>query len=143
LFIKQVSVFLENTKGGLNKLTQVIAKKGINLIAISIADTERYGILRAIVADTECAAEAIREAGYTVGLTDVLAVSVPDEPGGLSRALALLNAADISVEYLYSFVRNAGGRALVILRVDDNEKAARVLGDAGVPMLDEAAVRSL
>ena len=143
MFIKQVSVFLENTKGGLLKITQVVNKAGIDLIALSIADTEHYGILRCIVNDTEKAVEAIREAGNTVRLTDVLAVSVTDEPGGLATVLALLNAADIFVEYLYSFVRNSGTNALIIFRVDDNEKAARILGEAGIEMLSQEQVNGL
>ncbi|NLG24654.1 MAG: acetolactate synthase [Clostridiales bacterium] len=143
MFVKQISVFLENTKGGLLKLTRTISRHGIDLIALSIADTEQYGILRCIVSDTDLCIQALRDAGYTVRLTDVLAVSVADQPGGLTQVLALLSAADISVEYLYSFVRNSGDNALVIFRVNDSEKAARVLVDGDVKLLNQEQVRAL
>lgn len=143
MYVKQVSVFLENTQGGLLKITQVIHRAGIDLIALSIADTEQFGILRGIVNDTDAAVAALREAGYTVRLTDVLAVSVPDRPGGLCEVLSHLDDAGISVEYLYSFVRNTGNNALVIFRVNDNDRAYSVLSEAGVELLDQEKVRLL
>ena len=143
MFVKQISVFLENTKGSLSRLTRLLSKNDVDLIALSIADTEQYGIMRCIVSDTEKTVRIMKEAGYVARLTDVLAVSVPDRPGGLSDVLGLLNAAEVSVEYLYSFVRNSGSNALVIFRLNDNEKGAKVLEEGEVTLLDQDEVRSL
>ena len=143
MFVKQISVFLENTKGSLVRLTRLLSKAGVDLIALSIADTENYGIMRCIVSDTEKGVKIMREAGYVARLTDVLAVSVPDHPGGLTDVLTLLNAADISVEYLYSFVRNSGSHALVIFRLNDNEHGMRVLQEGDIELLTQEQVRSL
>ena len=143
MFVKQISVFLENTKGGLEKIARLLSDSQIDLIALSIADTEHFGIMRCIVSDTDKGAQVLRAAGHTVRLADVLAVSVPDRPGGLTDVLAVLNAADISVEYLYSFVRNSGHNALVIFRVDNTERAVQVLSEAGVTLLDQKQVCSL
>lgn len=143
VYVKQISVFLENTKGSLSKITRLLSENKIDLIALSIADTENYGILRGIVSDTEKAVEVVREAGYTVRLTDVLAVCVPDQPGGLAGVLTILNAADISIEYLYSFVRSSGSHALVIFRVQDAERAIRVLTEADVKLLTQQQVLGL
>ena len=141
--LKQISVFLENTKGSLSRITRVLSQNKIDLIALSIADTEHYGILRGIVSDTEKAVSILKEAGYTVKLTDVLAVCVPDEPGGLASVLTLMNAADISIEYLYSFVRSSGSHALVIFRVPDPQRAIQVLEEAGIKLLDQEQVYAL
>ena len=143
MFVKQISVFLENTKGSLSRLTRLLSKGGIDLIALSIADTENYGIMRCIVSDTEKGIKIMHEAGYVARLTDVLAVSVPDQPGGLAGVLALLNAAEVSVEYLYSFVRNSGTNALVIFRLNDNERGMRVLEEGDITLLTQEEVRSL
>ena len=143
MFVKQISVFLENTKGSLSRLTRLLSKNGVDLIALSIADTEQYGIMRCIVSDTELGVKIMCEAGYVARLTDVLAVSVPDQPGGLTNVLNLLNAADVSVEYLYSFVRNSGSHALVIFRLNDNERGAKVLQEGDITLLNQEEVRSL
>ena len=143
MFVKQISVFIENTKGSLSRLTRLLSKGGVDLIALSIADTENYGIMRCIVSDTEKGLEIMKEAGYVARLTDVLAVSVPDQPGGLANVLTLLNAADVSVEYLYSFVRNSGSHALVIFRLNDNERGMRVLQESDITLLTQEEVRSL
>ena len=143
MFVKQISVFVENTKGSLSRLTRLLSKGGVDLIALSIADTENYGIMRCIVSDTEKGVKIMREAGYVARLTDVLAVSVPDQPGGLANVLTLLNAADVSVEYLYSFVRSSGSHALVIFRLNDNERGVRVLQEGDITLLSQEEVRSL
>ena len=143
MFVKQISVFLENTTGSLARLTRLLSKNGVDLIALSIADTEQYGIMRCIVSDTELGVKIMKEAGYVARLTDVLAVSVPDQPGGLSNVLTLLNAADVSVEYLYSFVRNSGSHALVIFRLSDNARGVRVLQEGDITLLTQEEVRSL
>ena len=143
MYVKQISVFLENTKGTLSKMTQLLADAGLDLIALSIADTEHYGILRCIVTDTEKGMQVLKDAGYTARLTDVLAVCVPDYPGGLANVLAYLSTEDISVEYLYSFVRTSGNFALVIFHLTDIERGRAVLLEKNVRLLEQAELRSL
>ena len=143
MFIKQLSVFIENTPGRLADFTQLLGENQIDLVALSIADTSQYGILRGIVADYEKALKLICEAGYTARLTNVLAVSVSDEPGGLARVLKILNENEIGIEYLYSFVRHTDQNALVIMRVEDLEKAAKLLEQSGVVMLAQEEVKNL
>ena len=143
MFVKQVSIFLENTKGSLKKVTALLRDNGIDLIALSIADTRDFGILRTIVSDTDRAVDIIREAGYAAKLTDVLAVAVPDRPGGLNDVLELLDGAGIAIEYLYSFVRTSGDHALIIFRVEELERASEVLEGAGIKLLMQEQVRNL
>ena len=143
MVVKQVSIFLENTKGSLMKVTKLLRDNGIDLIALSIADTRDFGILRTIVSDTDRAVEIVRQAGYAVKLTDVLAVAVPDHPGGLNEVLELLDGHDIAIEYLYSFVRTSGDHALIIFRVEDLERADEVLAQANIKLLTQDQVRKL
>ena len=141
--VRQISVFIENRKGSLVALTRLLKRKNIDLIALSIADAEHYGILRCITTDLDASVTAMREAGYTVKLTDVLAVCVEDKPGGLSDILELLSARDISVEYLYSFVRTTGDRAIIILHLSDLQAARGALAEHGIRMLEQDQVRAL
>ncbi len=143
MYVKQISVFIENTPGRLADFTRLLGDNQIDLVSLSIADTTNFGILRGIVADYERAEKLISEAGYTVRLTDVLAASVPDVPGGLAKVLGMLSENGISIEYLYSFVRNAGKNALIIFRVEEIEKAAQVLAEKGVRLLTQEEVRNL
>lgn len=143
MYVKQISVFVENTPGRLAHFTRLLGENHIDLVSLSVADTTNFGILRGIVADYERAVQLLGENGYTVKLTDVLAVSVPDRPGGLADVLDALAGESISVEYLYSFVRSLDGHALIILRVDQLEKAQQVLEKAGVKLLSQEEIRSL
>jgi len=143
VYVKQISVFIENQPGKLAAFAELLAREGIDLVALSIADTTNFGILRCIVCDYERAAKVMGDAGYTARLTDVLAISVPDRPGGMAGAIHALTAAGISIEYLYSFVRSAGHNALLIFRVENLEKAAKVLADAGVALISQEEVRTL
>ena len=138
--VKQISVFLENKKGRVAELTRVLADHHIDLIALSISDTTEFGILRCIVSDTDAAVHASREAGFTTSTTQVLAVEVPDHPGGLAAVMDCLKAGEISVEYLYSFVRKTDENALIIFRVDDQERAISVLESSGVKLLSQEQV---
>ena len=133
--MKQISVFLENKAGSLAGFTKLLGDNGFDLMSLSIADTTDFGILRAIVADYKRAQALLTQAGYSVKVTDVLAVSVPDHPGALANVVATLSAHAIGLEYLYSFFRNHGDHAMIIMRVDKPEEAAKVLGDAGIKML--------
>ena len=141
--VKQLSVFLENSKGHLANMTRVLGEAGVDLLALSIADTTNFGILRAIVSDNDKAVSALKTAGYTVNLTEVLAVTVPDRPGGLTEVLEVLLEGGISVEYLYSFVRNPKKNALILFKVDDVAAANEALNAKGIVTLSQADVYAL
>lgn len=143
MLVKQISVFLENKKGRLALLTKVLGDNDIDITALSIADTTNFGILRAIVNKPEEAIRVIREAGFTVNTTEVLAVQVPDCPGGLAGVLAILEKADISIEYLYSFVRTPCENALILFRVEEPENAIQVLQNEHIRILSQEEVYSL
>lgn len=141
--IKQISVFVDNTPGSLAQFTRMLGEKRIDMISLSIADTANFGILRGLVRNPEQAAMQISAAGYTACVSDVLAVEVPDRPGGLSDVLQKLSENGVGIEYLYSFMRAAGRQALIILRPDDEERARQTLSACGVRMLTQEEVESL
>lgn len=143
MYVQQISVFIENAPGKLADFSELLGREGIDLVALSIADTTNYGILRCIVCDSERALSVITGAGYTARVTEVLAVAVPDRPGGMGRAVRCLTDAGISIEYLYSFVRTAGSNALLIFRVEDLARAAAVLSENGLSMITQEQVRTL
>lgn len=138
--IKQISVFIENRKGSLAAFCTLLGENDIDLIALSVADTTDFGILRAIVDDNEKTLKLIKDHGYTATITEVLAVAVADSPGGLAKALSLLDEGGIALEYIYSFVRRIDHDAIIIFRVDKLDEAARLLAGAGVRMLSQAEV---
>ena len=137
MLIKQISVFVENKPGRLAEITGVIADSGIDIRALSIADTTDFGILRLIVDKPETAEKALREAGLTVSVTNVIAIGIDDVPGSFAKAMKTLAGAGIDVEYMYAFISRDTKKAYVILRVGDNEKASEVLTTSGVELLDE------
>ena len=143
MYVKQISVFIENSPGKLADFTRLLGENGIDLVSLSIADTTSFGILRGIVADYERDAKLIEDAGYTVCITDVLAVTVPDQPGGLAEILLLLTENGIAIEYLYSFVRNKGNNALIVFRVEDIEKAQDILRAHQVNFLSQEEICSI
>lgn len=125
--VKQISVFLENKSGRLAQVTRVLGDNELNIRALSIADTTDFGILRLIVDQPEEASRILRAEGFMVSETAVIAVEVPDCPGGLADVLAILGLAGINIEYLYAFIGQSSGEAQVIFRVDDCDKAINVL----------------
>ena len=133
--VKQISVFLENKPGQLNELTKVLWEHQIDMRALSLADTRDFGIVRLIVDDWNEAAEVLKGAGYVYSTTPVLAVAIPDEPGGLCRVLELLGRNGINVEYTYAFITRNEDLAYMIFRVEDNEKATAVLEAEKLPIL--------
>ena len=141
--VEQISIFLENKSGRLADVTEVLAKGAINVRALSLADTADFGILRLIVNDTERAKVVLKENGFTVGKTEVVAIEVPDRPGGLAGILNALKGEEINVEYMYAFVQKSGENAIIIFRFDDIEKAIEVLQRAGVRILKGEAVHAL
>ncbi len=136
MFAKQLSVFIENKKGHLAALTNAIKNKDIDVRAISVFDTNEFGILRLVVDDPEAALAAVRAAGYAAKLSDVLAAEIADKPGALNEMFSLFDEADINIEYIYSFVMRADVRPLVILKVDRLEDAAKLLQDHGIRIVE-------
>ena len=129
--IKQISVYIENKKGRLAEATRFIANHQINLKALSIADSQDFGILRLICENPQETNEILREEGYLTRLNNVLAVEMEDRPGSLADILEVLAAQDIDVEYTYAFLSTKGG-AYMVFRVTDNAGAAKALEDAGI-----------
>ena len=146
MFIKQISVFLENNPGTLRELTELLGKGGIDLLALSIADTQNFGIVRLIMHSDEIdrAMKLLKEAGYVAKINHVICAAVPDRPLGLCELLAIIEQAGLSVEYMYSFLRKAdNGSAHMILRLNDGQKAAQVFDMKNVSMLSQEEVDKL
>ena len=141
--VEQLSIFLENKSGRLSEVTRALAGAGVNIRALSIADTAYFGILRLIVDNIEAAANALRECQFTVSRTEVIAVEVPDKPGGMSRILELLERESINVEYMYAFVERRVDNAIIVFRLDDMDRAVSVLSGSGLTLLDGSAVYSI
>ena len=133
--IRQISVFLENKQGSLEHVVNVLAEAGVDLRAITIADTQEFGILRLIVRGHDTACRALREAGYIISLNYVTAVEIPDEPGGLLRVLNLIASTGLNIEYSYAFLPPMDNKACVVLRVSDNDIAADILARNGIKTL--------
>ena len=131
MMIQQLTVFVENKQGSLSRITGLLAAQKIDLRALSIADTQDFGILRLIVDDATRARDILRENGILVQITEVLSVKLPDRPGALSEVLGVLDNAGINVEYLYAFLSQSTPDAYVVLRVGDNDIAADILNRAG------------
>ncbi len=125
--VEQISVFIENKAGRLAKITETLSEAGINIRALSLADTSDFGILRLIVSDHEKATTVLKDNGFTVGRTDVVAVEVPDQPGGLHHILTTLSGNAVNVEYMYAYVQPGGSNAHLIFRFDRIDQAVEVL----------------
>ena len=142
--VKQISVFLENKPGMLHTMTDVLAKNNIDMRALSLAETNDFGIVRIIVDDVYNATTVLKDAGFVHSVTPVLGVSIPDEPGGLNRVVAVLTDAQINVEYMYAFL---GGKdvdhAYMIFRVQDLKAAAAALAAKGVKCIDQEEIEKL
>ncbi len=133
--LEQISIFLENKSGRLAEVTNILAAAGVNIRALSLADTADFGILRLIVDRSDQAKQTLKDHGFTVGKTEVLAVEVPDRPGGLAQILQTLHGAKINVEYMYAFVQRSGDNAIIVFRFDELEAAIQALTRAGVRVL--------
>ena len=140
---EQISVFLENKAGRLAEVTGILSEANVNIRALALADTSDFGVLRLIVDDNIKALEALKNRGFTVGRTDVLAVEVEDRPGGLHRILDMLNKAKINVEYMYAFVQHTGKNAVMIFRFDNIDDAIRVLEEHNVKVINGKKVYTL
>jgi len=141
--VEQISIFLENKAGRLAEVTGILSEAGINIRALSLADTSDFGVLRLIVNDNQAAKKALKDSGFTVGKTDVVAVEVEDRPGGLHRILDLLYNANINVEYMYAYVQQSGDNAVMIFRFDDIDHAVEILQQNGVTVINGSRVYTL
>jgi len=141
--VEQISVFLENKSGRLAEVAGVLAAAGVNIRALSLADTTDFGILRLIVDQDDRAKQVLMANGFTVGKTEVIAVEVPDRPGGLAHILQTLDAASLNVEYMYAFVQRSGDNAILIFRFDELDTAIQVLTRAGIRVLKGEEVYAL
>ena len=136
--IKQLTVFVQNKKGTVVSVTEILSENHINLRALSIAETQDFGILRLIVNDENTAEAVLKKNGYLIKVIDVIGVKIGDEPGKLSEALAVLDKKNINVEYLYAFMARTEKHAYVVLRVEDNTTAEKALSDAGFRLISAA-----
>ena len=140
--MKQLSVFLENRPGKLYELTKLLADNGIDMRALSIAETTDFGIARLIVSDVYRTAQVLREGQFIAQFSDVLAFAVPDEPGGLHNLLSEFNAAQVNIEYMYAFLGGEKGQAYMIFRVTDTEAAEKALTERGLTSLTLAEIEA-
>ena len=134
--IHQISVFLENRPGRLAGLCQTLADAGVNLSTLTLAETGGFGLLRLITSDPDKTKEVVERAGYAATATEVVALQVPDRPGGLASVLRVLEPHSISVEYMYAFAMRKGGDAVMVFRFDNMERAIAVLQAAGVNVFE-------
>ena len=141
--IKQLTVFVPNVKGAIVAVTNILAENDINIRALSIAETEDFGILRLIVNNEKQAEKVLQDNGYLIKIVDVVGVKIGDAPGKLTGALDVLDKADINVEYLYAFMARTEKHAYVVLRVENNEDAEAALVNAGFKLITEADVCKL
>ncbi len=141
--LKQLTIFVENKKGALVDITETLANHNVNIRALSIADSRDFGILRLIVNDNDTACATLSQQGYLIKTTDVVGVKIGDQPGKLSKALQVLDEADINMEYLYAFMTRTEKHAYVVLRVADNAAAETALESAGFHLITDADVDKL
>ena len=137
MLVKQLSVFMENRPGRLYKLTNALGKEGIDFVTLSIADTKDFGIVRFIARDNEKAYEILKQAGFTVGITELIGVEVNDRPNALAEVVKLTEEADMNIEYLYSFVLTNHNSAKILMRIEDTDRALKLLKEKGIKLLSE------
>ena len=133
--IKQLSLFVENQPGSLSKVCQVLKENRINISTLSLADTREYGILRLLIQEHDRARVVLEKAGYVVKVTDVLALTVPDHPGGLADTLAILEKHALSVEYMYAFTYGRSNKAIIVFRFENPDKAVEQLKDEPIELV--------
>ena len=141
--VKQISAFVENTPGALETFTEVLNRNQIDMRALSLAETENFGIVRVIVNDSYKAACVLKDEGYVFSITPVLAVELPDTPGSLYKILCALHGAGINVEYIYAFTARKKNAAYMIFRVADNEKAIEALNSHGIRLLSQEELEAM
>jgi hypothetical protein len=141
MLIKQLSVFLENKSGRLAEALGTLGNENINIKALTIADTAEFGIVRMIVSDPERGYDILREKGFSANLVDVISIATPSECGSFAMALKILSDEGISIEYIYAF--SVAGKAAIILRTEDTDRAVAAIGRNDLQLLDENAINNL
>jgi len=141
--VEQIAIFLENKSGRLSEITGVLADNNINIRSLSLADTADFGILRLIVDKVSEAEKVLKEGGFTVGKTHVIAVEVPDRVGGLASVLKIIEKANLNVEYMYAFVNKSDENAVMIFRFEEIDEALETLKRAGISTLSSAQICAL
>lgn len=141
--IKQLAVFVENKHGSLDEITKILAKAGVDIRALSISETQDFGILRMIVSDLDAAKATLKENQCIYTVTDVIGVSVPDTPGAMAGVIRILSENSINLEYVYAFLGASRASACVILRVADNEKAEKLLEEGGYHVVSDPFIEKL
>ena len=141
--ITQISVFLENRKGRLQEVCDLLGKAGINIRALNIAEATDFGILRMVVDKPDAAQKLLRDNRFVANVTDIVAIEVTDRPGGLADVLRILTKYDLNVEYMYAFAEKRAGKALVVFRFDDMELALRVLAENHINVIHQAELAGL
>ena len=141
--IKQLSVFAENKPGAIVEITDALAARNIDIRAMSIADTQNFGVLRLIVSDVAAASEALREIECIVSVTDVVCVEMSDRPGSLADVIKLLASNGVNIEYMYAFVAVSREHAYTVFRVSDNDRTEKALAAAGVKVADDEMIKAL
>ena len=141
--VEQISIFIENKSGRLAEITGILGENGINIRALSLADTSDFGILRLIVDDSEKALKVLKEQRFTVSITHVIGVAVSDSPGGLTEILQILDKHNVNVEYMYAFVERSGDNAVIIFRFDDIDEAISALKENKVTILPSERITSI
>jgi len=140
--IKQISLFLENKPGHLNAICRTLAEAGINIVTLSLADTQQFGIVRLIVEEWQKAKDVLEAAGYVVNVREVVAAAVSDRPGGMAEMLDIIGKAGVNIEYMYAFTFRHGKEAVLVFRFDNPDRAIEALKDAGRDVLDAVALFS-
>ncbi len=138
--IRQLSVFVENKKGSLHEITDTLAKAGIDLRSMCLADTTDFGIVRMITNEPERAKKVLDDAGHAANVREITAFAVPDVPGGLAKVLSLLEGRGINIEYLYALITGEAGKAYAVMRTDDTEHTEEILKSEGVEILEEGNI---
>ena len=143
MVVKQISVFVENSEGKVKKAINEISKEGINIRALSIADGTEFGILRLIVTDNEKTKKTLQNEGFIVKESEVIVIGIPDEPNGLNSLLEILERENINLEYVYAFANNKTDEAVVVIKVENYEKAKKLLESNNANLFDEKDIANL
>lgn len=141
--IRQLSIFVENREGTLVTVTDALDKAKVDIRALSVADTQDFGILRLIVDDIDKAKNALEESECFVSITNVVGIAVPDEPGALAKVVRLFSDNDINIEYTYAFITVSKQYAYVVVRVQDNNRAEQILKDNGIKLIEESDIAKI